>query len=188
MVSRARVSPGQSRGLQRGRLIYWRKGFRSKGFRRGLAPPAGVPSAPNAVTMSSTPHHIYLRDFDPDGQSSLAKIARRVGPGTTILDLGIGPGILGKYLATSKGCVIDGVEYHPQQAEMAAPAYRKVQVADLEQTRLADLFPGIRYDIIICADVLEHLRDPGRIIDQLPELLKPAGRVLLSVPTWPISA
>ena len=132
--------------------------------------------------MSSTPHHIYLRDFDPDGQSSLAKIARRVGPGTTILDLGIGPGILGKYLATSKGCVIDGVEYHPQQAEMAAPAYRKVQVADLEQVRLADLFPGNRYDIIICADVLEHLRDPGRIIDQLPALLKPAGRVLLSVP------
>ena len=140
------------------------------------------PPAPKIVKMSSTPQHIYLRDFDPDGQSSLAKIARRISPGATILDLGTGPGVLGRYLATSKGCVIDGVEYHPMQAELAAPAYRKLQVADLEQARLADLFPGNQYDIIICADVIEHLRDPGRILDQLPALLKPAGRVLLSIP------
>ncbi len=112
----------------------------------------------------------------------MAKIARRISPGATILDLGTGPGVLGRYLATSKGCVIDGVEVHSMQVEMAAPAYRKLQVADLEQARLADLFPGNRYDIIICADVLEHLRDPGRILDQLPALLKPAGRVLLSIP------
>lgn len=132
--------------------------------------------------MSSTPQHIYLRDFDPDGHSSLAKIARRISPGATILDLGTGPGVLGRYLATSKECVIDGVESHPLQAEMAAPAYRKLEVADLEQARLADLFPGNQYDIIICADLLEHLRDPGRILDQLPALLRPAGRVLLSIP------
>jgi len=34
--------------------------------------------------------------------------------------------------------VIDRIEYHPMQ-EMAAPAYQKLQVAELEQVRLADL-------------------------------------------------
>ena len=140
------------------------------------------PSALTFMTMSSTPQHIYQRDFDPDGQSSLAKIARRISPGATILDLGTGPGVLGRYLATSKGCVIDGIESDRLQAEMATPAYRKIQVTDLEQARLADQFPENLYDVIICADVLEHLRDPGRIIDQLPALLRPAGRILFSVP------
>ena len=39
-----------------------------------------------------------------------------------------------------------------------------------------------RYDYIVCADVLEHLRDPERLVAQLPALLTPAGRLLLSIP------
>src|SRR5574340_805726 len=134
------------------------------------------------MSAPSSPNHIYLRSFDPAGQSSLAKIARRISQGAAVLDLGTGPGVLGQYLAKSKACVVDGVECHPQQAEMAAPAYRKLQTADLEQIRLAELFPEERYDFIVCADILEHLRDPGQILDQLPALLKPTGRILLSIP------
>ncbi|TMA14070.1 MAG: class I SAM-dependent methyltransferase, partial [Deltaproteobacteria bacterium] len=38
------------------------------------------------------------------------------------------------------------------------------------------------YDAIVCADVLEHLRSPGGVLAQLHALLKPEGRVLISVP------
>ncbi|MEO6697483.1 MAG: class I SAM-dependent methyltransferase, partial [Gammaproteobacteria bacterium] len=127
-------------------------------------------------------HHVYSRRLNPDGQDSLAKIARLIAPHTLVLDLGAGPGILGQYLSTVKQCIVDGVEYDAEQAQTAAPFYRSLQAADLEQTDLAEIFKGQQYDYIVCADVLEHLRNPGRVLDQLPDLLKSDGRILLSIP------
>src|SRR3990172_3017721 len=126
--------------------------------------------------------HIYTRRLDPDGQDSLAKIARLIAPHALVLDLGAGPGTLGQYLSTAKQCIVDGVEYDPAQAQIAASFYRTLQLADLEQADLAKMFAGQQYDYIVCADVLEHLRNPAHVVDQLPDLLKPDGRILLSIP------
>ncbi len=40
----------------------------------------------------------------------------------------------------------------------------------------------MRYDCIVCADVLEHLKTPERVLTQCKELLKPGGRLIVSVP------
>ena len=132
-------------------------------------------------SVTSEPH-VYTRRLDPDGQDSLAKIARLIAPHALILDLGAGPGTLGQYLSAIKQCTVDGVEYDPAQAQIAASFYRDLQVADLEQADLTKIFAGQQYDYIVCADVLEHLRNPGHVADQLPDLLKPDGRILLSIP------
>lgn len=124
----------------------------------------------------------YDRTVDPSGNDSLARIARRICPGSCVLDLGASTGALGVYLASHKQCVMDGVEFDPLRAEIGAAAYRVMHVGDLESERLIDHFPPATYDYIVCADVLEHLRDPGRLLDQLHELLKPGGCLLLSVP------
>lgn len=130
----------------------------------------------------STEQHVYLRPLDPEGQDSLAKIARRIRPDSTVLDLGTGPGILGRYLAEDLGCTVDGVEYNPRAAEQARPFYRRLEVGDLEELSMTSLFAGQRYDYIICADVLEHLRDPGRVVEAIIDLLTPDGRILVSIP------
>ncbi|ABA58638.1 Glycosyl transferase, family 2 [Nitrosococcus oceani ATCC 19707] len=166
-------------------------------------------SAPSgkSTPVSSLPlkEHLYIREFDPQGADSLAKIARLIRPHTQVLDLGTGPGVLGKYLSTALGCVVDGVEMSGDQARLAKPFYRYLRIADLETAQLAALFPDQgagseteysidtsstdpkkdthhRYDYIVCADVLEHLKNPGAVASQLPALLKPQGRVLLSIP------
>jgi O-antigen biosynthesis protein len=125
--------------------------------------------------------HLYTRILDPDGEDSLARIARRIRPQTKVLDLGTGPGVLGKHLATALNCLVDGVEFSAEQARLAAPFYRDLQIADLEQIELSRLFSD-RYDYIVCADVLEHLKNPGGLVAQLPALLKSDGRILLSIP------
>jgi GT2 family glycosyltransferase/2-polyprenyl-3-methyl-5-hydroxy-6-metoxy-1,4-benzoquinol methylase len=133
--------------------------------------------------VSITPTaHIYHRQLDPHGEDSLAKIARLVRPGTQVLDLGAGPGVLGRYLTETLGCLVDGVEYNPAAVAEAAQWYRRLECADLEQPPLAVHFPTSQYDFIICADILEHLRRPGDLLAQLPGLLAPAGQVVLSVP------
>ena len=124
----------------------------------------------------------YERLIDPEGEDSLARIVRLIAPGSRVLDLGTGGGSLGQYLTTAKNCVVDGVEYSTEQADIAAGHYRRLHVADLEEIGLAGLVAGEQYDHVVCADVLEHLRDPGRVLDQLPELLAPDGSVLISIP------
>ncbi|MBE2294627.1 MAG: methyltransferase domain-containing protein [Phycisphaerales bacterium] len=126
--------------------------------------------------------HVYHRHLDPESQDSLARLARQIRPGSRVLDLGTGPGVLGRYLSETLGCAVDGVEYNPVAVAEAGPWYRHLECADLESITLSACFAGQSYDFIICADVLEHLRQPGAILAQLPALLAPQGRVLLSVP------
>ncbi len=124
----------------------------------------------------------YQRVIDPEGEDSLSALARRIATSSQVLDLGTGPGALGAYLAAEKGCVVDGVDCDPEAASLARGFYRDFFQADLERVRLPELLAGRRYQVIVCADIIEHLRDPGALLRQLPALLEPAGRVLLSVP------
>ncbi|MDB5763993.1 MAG: hyaD 1 [Herminiimonas sp.] len=124
----------------------------------------------------------YERIVDENSEDSLSRIARLITPNSRVLDLGAAAGALGQHLTLQKQCIVDGVEYDPEQASKASTWYRKLQVANLETALLADHFPKNEYDFIICADVVEHLRDPDFLLKQLQEMLAENGRVLLSVP------
>ena len=52
--------------------------------------------------------------------------------------------------------------------------------ADVESAELP--WPPGAFDAIICADVLEHLRDPCGALRRLRSLLAPAGWMIVSVP------
>ena len=112
----------------------------------------------------------------------MAKLVRMIQPGTTVLDIGTGTGALGAYLASSLSCVVDGVNYCAEEVELAKSAYRILKLADVESEPIQKLFDGQVYDYIVCADVLEHLRQPGRVLEGLIDLLKPQGSVLISIP------
>lgn len=126
--------------------------------------------------------HIYHRQLNMDSQDSLAKLARLIPAGSEVLDVGSGPGILAVYLGDQKCCYVDGLEYDHASAHRGADAFRNLWVADLNHDDPVDLCKQCRYDVIICADILEHLHDPGRLLKSLIGLLKPHGRLVLSVP------
>ena len=50
-------------------------------------------------------------------------------------------------------------------------------VADLDQSDLIALIGDQRYDVIVCADVLEHLKAPDKLLAQCKALLNPGGSV-----------
>ncbi|MDR0224929.1 MAG: methyltransferase domain-containing protein [Burkholderiaceae bacterium] len=126
--------------------------------------------------------HVYLRTVDLNERTSLSVLAGHVRPGSQVLDLGCGSGALGAFLAEHKQCICDGVTLSQEEKRHAAPFYREVHVADLEDCDLDQLFGEARYDYIVCADVLEHLRQPERILAACRERLTPQGRLLISVP------
>lgn len=134
------------------------------------------------MTISYSNPHVYFRQIDEGERTSLSVLVHAIAPGSTILDLGCGSGALGRYLGERKNCIADGVTYNAEEGAIAGAYYRKVAVADLETADLTALFPGQQYDYIVCADVLEHLRAPQRILQSIRSMLKPGGELLISIP------
>ncbi|QIL81852.1 methyltransferase domain-containing protein [Diaphorobacter sp. HDW4A] len=134
------------------------------------------------MTQNIEDLHVYLRKIRPGERTSLSVIASLVHQNATVLDLGCGSGALGQYLKETLGCTSDGLTWSEAEAAHARPNYGQVEVADLETCDLLTLFTNKHYDYIVCADVLEHLRQPERILAACRKLLKPEGKLLVSVP------
>jgi len=62
--------------------------------------------------------------------------------------------------------------------DVSDPAGRMDHVADLQKTGL----PDGQYDTIVCTQVLHHLPEPGQALREIARMLKPGGKVILSVP------
>jgi SAM-dependent methyltransferase len=99
-----------------------------------------------------------------------------------VLDVGCAVGALGCYLSQANRCVVDGIEANIEAAEIARPYYRQIFTLDLESDELKGVLVDKHYDVIVCADILEHLRDPGALLMTLTPLLAPGGRFLISTP------
>ncbi len=134
------------------------------------------------MSNANSEQHVYQRTVSGEGQDSLSIIANLIEPGQTLLDLGMGTGGLGQYLSSQFAIVADGVTLNQAEADIAGKWYRQVKVADLDLANLAALFEGQRYDCIVCADVLEHLKAPQQVLGYCKALLKPGGRLITSVP------
>lgn len=95
-----------------------------------------------------------------------------------ILDVGTADGYLGAILK-SAGHAVLGVEKDEALAAQARPHYERLDVCDVEEFD----FPYPReFDVVLFADVLEHLRDPGAVLKRSLSVLKPTGEVLISLP------
>lgn len=126
--------------------------------------------------------HTYHREVSRDRRSSLSVIGDQISAPSCVLDVGCGTGALGRYLRARPDIVIDGITINEQEAAIARPDYRKMLIADLEAYDLAQYFEAGAYDFIVCADILEHLRQPKRLLAELTPLLRQNGRLLISVP------
>jgi 2-polyprenyl-3-methyl-5-hydroxy-6-metoxy-1,4-benzoquinol methylase len=125
--------------------------------------------------------HRYAHEIDPNGGSAAAVLARMVEPGQRVLELGTGPGTVTRILH-DKGCKVTGVEMDPDTLATCAPFCERTLQANLEDPLWWQPLEGEKFEFIICADVLEHLRDPRPLLEKLPVFLTEGGCVLMSLP------
>jgi 2-polyprenyl-3-methyl-5-hydroxy-6-metoxy-1,4-benzoquinol methylase len=98
-----------------------------------------------------------------------------------ILDVGCGAGSLGAGLKAQLGAEVAGIELFPEAAAQAEARLDHLVRADLD--RLEELpFPPGHFDVAIFGDVLEHLRDPERLLRTVRRHLAQDGRIICSVP------
>lgn len=102
--------------------------------------------------------------------------------GLRCLDVGCGGGILSEAMAR-EGAEVTGIDLAQKSLTVArlhslesgiAVNYQAVAVEDL-----AEKEPG-QYDIVTCMEMLEHVPDPGSVIEACAKLVKPDGWVFFS--------
>jgi len=103
-----------------------------------------------------------------------------VPDGARVLDVGCATGYLAAEL-TLRGCRVVGVEADPRAAAQAREHCELVVVGDVEEPAVRDELPR-DMDVVLLADLLEHLRDPWEVLAALRETLAPGGRAVASVP------
>ncbi len=142
--------------------------LRYKVSRMGFGTPTATASAEDAYELKPSRHSSHGRLL-----SWLDAL-----PASSVLDVGCSDGMLGG-LARRSGHQVSGVDV--------------VRHDGVEQ-RLdhffeADLATGLpaeteTYDVVVAADILEHVTDPGMLLDDIKEHLKDDGQLLVSVPNF----
>jgi 2-polyprenyl-3-methyl-5-hydroxy-6-metoxy-1,4-benzoquinol methylase len=104
-----------------------------------------------------------------------------IGSGKRVLEFGCASGYMSELLARAD-CRVTGIEIDPKAAAEARNFCDEVIVADLDARPLVDLLPATPFDVAVFGDVLEHLRDPWKMLDDTRAFLAPDGFAVLSVP------
>jgi SAM-dependent methyltransferase len=118
-----------------------------------------------------------LKEGPHSSHSLLMSRLPEPGRGLRVLDLGCGPGYLASMVA-ARGYRVTGVE-RPGGAGANFPETVRLVQADLE-FGLPEL-DGY-FDIVLCADILEHLRDPARLLRQARAVMAPGAKLVASLP------
>lgn len=116
-----------------------------------------------------------------------------VGPGSSVIDIGCGQG-RHAFEAYRRGAdvvaldqatddVTDVAKMFAAMAETGdAPADAQAQAVVGDSLALP--YPDGSFDAVIASEILEHLPDDGKAISEISRIVKPGGRVAITVPRW----
>ncbi|MBQ3514259.1 MAG: glycosyltransferase [Lachnospiraceae bacterium] len=124
----------------------------------------------------------YDFSLDMNSDNSLSLIARQLEKNKTILEFGPATGRLTKYMKEELSSTVDIVEIDATGYEKAIEFARDGFLGDIESYQWEETFAGREYDYILFADVLEHLRNPEKVLKVCKKYLKDEGRMIVSIP------
>ena len=124
----------------------------------------------------------YDVSMDLTPGSIAEKMIHRVESGSTVLEFGCSYGRMTKYMKEQLHCDVCIIELDPEAFQAARQYAGDGFCGDIDQGDWFPYFSERRFDRILFADVLEHLRDPIGVLKQAKSLLKDTGEVLISMP------
>jgi len=98
-----------------------------------------------------------------------------------IMDIGCGDGTLLSLLPQSNANKLFGFDISPEAIEQTKKKkyISKLFLGDLTKK---ETLPQEKFDVVICSEVLEHIKDCSRAIRNISQMVKKGGVLLISVP------
>lgn len=107
--------------------------------------------------------------------------------GDRVLEIGAGIGNITHYLVPRERYVASDINphyLHVLRNQAAGRPYLTVASANLDVTADFEDWQG-RFDTVVCLNVLEHVPDPHRALENMASSLESGGRLVLYVPAGP---
>lgn len=105
------------------------------------------------------------------------------GPAKSVLEIGVGEGFLSGYLSEKlPGVSFTGIDLAEHDIARLREKFPRITAHAGSAYDLGRFSPG-DFDVIMCCEVIEHLDEPGRALDEMRRLAP--RRLVLSVPHEP---
>lgn len=124
----------------------------------------------------------YDFDLSLEEHTSVGKIISQITDGSSVLEFGPGNGRMTQYLINEKKCEVSIVEFDPVLFEHVMGFAQDGFLGNIEEYKWNEHFAGKKFDFIIFADVLEHLTDSEKALEEASKYLAPNGEILLTFP------
>lgn len=131
---------------------------------------------------ASAAHSNYSYKVDPKADTAAAHVLRFVGGDKTVLDVGAGPGSITKPMVELNKCRVSAVEFDANSCDVLRGFCDDVVQCDLNDHSWIDILSSRAFDVVVLADVLEHLYDPWTTLKLAAGLLNEQGSVVVSLP------
>lgn len=101
------------------------------------------------------------------------------------LDIGCGTGTLSFYLA-SKGYIVSGIDISKKAIEACKKNAKQLgfeKETRFEKMEFPSYTPKGKFNLVICSEIIEHIKDDEKALRKIYNLLTPKGILLLSTPS-----
>lgn len=138
------------------------------------------------TTSGNDQFHELLKEYSyplsVEGNDTAARTLRLVGTDKRVLELGCSVGTQSRVLRQDLNCDVTGIEINPAAAEQARSYCSKVIVGNLDELDFDSALGRDKFDVVLCADVLEHLYNPTILLSKVKPLIDTKGYLVASLP------
>ena|SRR3989344_5514773 len=120
----------------------------------------------------------YQGKFDPEKlkPDNIDRLSMEMVPERSkVLELGAATGFMGDWLKKAKKCKVVGVDINP----VAKPDI----AGNLDElSTWKRIAARGKFDVVLASAILEHLQNPEMVLEQIRQVLKPKGILVLTLP------
>jgi SAM-dependent methyltransferase len=117
----------------------------------------------------------------------VAKVLTEMAPGARLLDAGAGECQYKKHCGHLQYVAQDNAVYDGKGhtgLQTGSWDFSKINIV----SDILDIpEPDASFDAVLCTEVLEHLPDPIRALDEMARLLRPGGMFIITAPFWSLT-